>query len=77
MKLQSQSQLYSSPGDAVRKTLAREGVAGLYRGFLPPLATVAAFNAVLFSARGVMENALAHRDGRERVRKGFGDGEEG
>lgn len=35
----------------------------MYKGMGAPLATVAAFNAVLFSARGTMERLLAHKDG--------------
>ena len=35
----------------------------MYRGMGAPLATVALFNAVLFSVRGRMERALAHADG--------------
>lgn len=36
---------------------------GFYRGLGPPLATVAAFNAVLFSSRGISERLLRHEDG--------------
>ena len=35
----------------------------MYRGMGAPLATVALFNAVLFSVRGKMERILAHSDG--------------
>ena len=35
----------------------------MYRGMGAPLATVALFNAVLFSVRGKMERVLAHADG--------------
>ena len=35
----------------------------MYRGMGAPLATVALFNAVLFSVRGRMERLLAHADG--------------
>lgn len=35
----------------------------MYRGMGAPLATVALFNAVLFSVRGKMERLLAHADG--------------
>jgi solute carrier family 25 (mitochondrial carnitine/acylcarnitine transporter), member 20/29 len=62
VKLQSQpvpppGQLlkYSGAIDAVKQTLAAEGPGGLYKGMGAPLATVAAFNAVLFTVRGQME----------------------
>jgi hypothetical protein len=45
------------------QTLQQEGMLGLYRGMALPLATVAAFNAVLFSTRGTMNAVLAHNDG--------------
>jgi redox-sensitive bicupin YhaK (pirin superfamily) len=43
--------------------LRQEGIVGLYRGMALPLATVAAFNAVLFSTRGTINSTLAHADG--------------
>ena len=46
------------------QTFGKEGIQGFYRGLGPPLATVAAFNAVLFSARGFTEYILRHSDGR-------------
>ncbi|KAJ0914072.1 putative mitochondrial carrier domain protein [Helianthus annuus] len=65
VKLQSQptplpGQLpkYSGAIDAVKKTLAAEGASGLYKGMGAPLATVAAFNALLFTVRGQMETLL-------------------
>lgn len=69
VKVKLQSQLAPAPGqqpkyngalDAVRKILATEGPRGLYRGLVAPLATVALFNAVLFTARGQMETILLH-----------------
>ena len=45
------------------QTLSEQGVRGMYRGMGAPLATVALFNAVLFSVRGKMERLLAHADG--------------
>nr|XP_043606155.1 mitochondrial carnitine/acylcarnitine carrier-like protein [Erigeron canadensis]XP_043606156.1 mitochondrial carnitine/acylcarnitine carrier-like protein [Erigeron canadensis]XP_043606157.1 mitochondrial carnitine/acylcarnitine carrier-like protein [Erigeron canadensis] len=70
VKLQSQptpvpGQLpkYSGAIDAVKKTLAAEGAAGLYKGMGAPLATVAAFNALLFSVRGQMETVLRSAPG--------------
>ena len=56
--LPGQPQMYSSAMDAVRKTFAAEGAMGFYAGIGPPLATVAIFNAVLFTARGQMEAIL-------------------
>ncbi|KAL3497783.1 hypothetical protein ACH5RR_040515 [Cinchona calisaya] len=53
--LPGQPPKYSGAMDAVRKTLAAEGPRGLYKGMGAPLATVAAFNAVLFTVRGQME----------------------
>ena len=67
IKVKLQSQPAPSPGvapkysgaiDAVKQTLAQEGPRGLYKGMGAPLATVAAFNAVLFTARGQMEALL-------------------
>jgi hypothetical protein len=45
------------------QTLRQEGIVGLYRGMALPLATVAAFNAVLFSTRGTINSTLANADG--------------
>ncbi len=47
------------------QTLAEQGVRGLFKGMGAPLATVAFFNAVLFTTRGQMEQLLAHEDGKE------------
>ncbi len=44
---------------AVRSTVAAQGPLGLYKGMLAPLATVAAFNALLFSSRGAAERILS------------------
>ncbi|XP_076908418.1 mitochondrial carnitine/acylcarnitine carrier-like protein isoform X2 [Bidens hawaiensis] len=70
VKLQSQptpppGQLpkYSGAIDAVKKTLAAEGAGGLYKGMGAPLATVAAFNALLFTVRGQMETVLRSAPG--------------
>ncbi|XP_074270068.1 mitochondrial carnitine/acylcarnitine carrier-like protein [Silene latifolia] len=49
---------YKGAMDAVRQTIAAEGPRGLYKGMGAPLATVAAFNAVLFTVRGQMEAYL-------------------
>lgn len=56
--LPGQPQMYTSAMDAVRKTFAAEGAMGFFAGIGPPLATVALFNAVLFTARGQMEGIL-------------------
>ncbi|XP_020093835.1 mitochondrial carnitine/acylcarnitine carrier-like protein [Ananas comosus] len=70
VKLQSQpaplpGQLpkYSGAMDAVKQTLAAEGPRGLYKGMGAPLATVAAFNALLFTVRGQMEALLRSQPG--------------
>ncbi|KAI5419387.1 mitochondrial carnitine/acylcarnitine carrier-like protein [Lathyrus oleraceus] len=70
VKLQSQptplaGQLpkYAGAFDAVRQTIAAEGAGGLYKGMGAPLATVAAFNAVLFTVRGQMESLLRSHPG--------------
>ncbi|XP_068635035.1 mitochondrial carnitine/acylcarnitine carrier-like protein [Aristolochia californica] len=70
VKLQSQpaplpGQLpkYSGAIDAVKQTIAAEGSRGLYKGMGAPLATVAAFNAVLFTVRGQMEAFLRSEPG--------------
>mmetsp|Transcript_1620 Transcript_1620/g.4280 ORF Transcript_1620/g.4280 Transcript_1620/m.4280 type:complete len:278 (-) Transcript_1620:1054-1887(-) len=50
---------YSSAMDAVRKTVASEGLfGGLYKGMGAPLATVAVFNAVLFATNGFMQGTM-------------------
>ena len=61
--LPGQPAKYAGSIDAVKKTLAAEGPRGLYKGMGAPLATVAAFNAVLFSARGQMEALLRSHPG--------------
>ena len=53
------------------QTLQTEGVAGLYRGMMLPLATVAVFNAILFSARGTVNALLAHADGAPATQSSF------
>jgi solute carrier family 25 carnitine/acylcarnitine transporter 20/29 len=72
IKVKLQSQPIPPPGqppkfagamDAVRKTLEAEGPKGLYKGMGAPLATVAVFNAVLFTARGQMETLLRDAPG--------------
>ncbi|KAG9153988.1 hypothetical protein Leryth_000508 [Lithospermum erythrorhizon] len=72
IKVKLQSQPTPLPGqqpkfagamDAVRQTVAAEGPRGLYKGMGAPLATVAAFNAVLFSVRGQMEALLRSEPG--------------
>lgn len=72
IKVKLQSQPVPLPGqppkyrgamDAVRQTLASEGPRGLYKGMGAPLATVAVFNAVLFTVRGQMEALLRSHPG--------------
>ncbi|XP_078155985.1 mitochondrial substrate carrier family protein [Carex rostrata] len=72
IKVKLQSQPVPSPGqppkysgaiDAVKQTLAAEGPRGLYKGMGAPLATVAAFNAVLFTVRGQMEALVRSEPG--------------
>ncbi|KAK3153367.1 hypothetical protein QOZ80_2BG0171380 [Eleusine coracana subsp. coracana] len=54
---------YAGAVDAVRQTLAAEGARGLFKGMGAPLATVAVFNAVLFTVRGQMEAVLRSEPG--------------
>ncbi|WOL06997.1 mitochondrial carnitine/acylcarnitine carrier-like protein isoform X3 [Canna indica] len=61
--LPGQPPKYSGAMDAVKQTVAAEGPRGLYKGMGVPLATVAAFNAVLFSVRGQMEALLRSEPG--------------
>lgn len=61
--LPGQPPKYSGAIDAVKQTLASEGPKGLYKGMGAPLATVAVFNAVLFTARGQMEALLRESPG--------------
>ncbi|MCO5614292.1 hypothetical protein L7F22_068570 [Adiantum nelumboides] len=72
IKVKLQSQPAPSPGvppkytgaiDALKQTVAVEGPRGLYKGMGAPLATVAAFNAVLFFSRGRMEALLRSSPG--------------
>ncbi|EPS62807.1 hypothetical protein M569_11981, partial [Genlisea aurea] len=58
-----QAPKYAGAMDALRQTLASEGPRGLYKGMGAPLATVAAFNAVLFTVRGQMEALLRSEPG--------------
>ncbi|XP_023540497.1 mitochondrial carnitine/acylcarnitine carrier-like protein [Cucurbita pepo subsp. pepo] len=61
--LPGQSPKFSGAIDAVKQTIAAEGAAGLYKGMGAPLATVAAFNALLFSVRGQMEALVRSQPG--------------
>ncbi|XP_044466780.1 mitochondrial carnitine/acylcarnitine carrier-like protein [Mangifera indica] len=61
--LPGQPPKYSGAIDAVKQTVAAEGPRGLYKGMGAPLATVAAFNALLFTARGQMEALLRSKPG--------------
>lgn len=61
--LPGQPPKYAGAMDAVKQTLAGEGPRGLYKGMGAPLATVAAFNAVLFTVRGQMEGLLRSQPG--------------
>ncbi|XP_009347385.2 mitochondrial carnitine/acylcarnitine carrier-like protein [Pyrus x bretschneideri] len=61
--LPGQPPKFSGAIDAVKQTLSAEGAAGLYKGMGAPLATVAAFNAVLFTVRGQMETLLRSQPG--------------
>ncbi|KAJ0989958.1 hypothetical protein J5N97_008314 [Dioscorea zingiberensis] len=61
--LPGQPPKYAGALDAVKKTIAAEGAGGLYKGMGAPLATVAAFNAVLFTVRGQMEALLRSEPG--------------
>ncbi|KAH6796912.1 Mitochondrial substrate carrier family protein [Perilla frutescens var. hirtella] len=61
--LPGQPPKFSGAIDAVKQTIAAEGPRGLYKGMGAPLATVAAFNAVLFTVRGQMEGLLRSSPG--------------
>ncbi|KAE9614504.1 putative mitochondrial carrier domain-containing protein [Lupinus albus] len=61
--LPGQPPKFSGAIDAVKQTIAAEGAGGLYKGMGAPLATVAAFNAVLFTVRGQMETLLRSHPG--------------
>ncbi|PPD79569.1 hypothetical protein GOBAR_DD23507 [Gossypium barbadense] len=61
--LPGQPPKYAGAMDAVKQTLAAEGPRGLYKGMGAPLATVAAFNALLFTVRGQMESFLRSESG--------------
>ncbi|KAJ6714833.1 MITOCHONDRIAL CARRIER PROTEIN [Salix viminalis] len=77
--LPGQAPKFAGAVDAVKQTLAAEGPRGLYKGMGAPLATVAAFNAVLFSVRGQMETLLRSQPGapltvNQQVAAGAGAG---
>ncbi|KAF6989449.1 hypothetical protein CFC21_006782 [Triticum aestivum] len=88
IKVKLQSQPSPAPGqllkyagafDAVKQTVAAEGPRGLYKGMGAPLATVAAFNALLFTVRGQMETLLRSEPGapltvKQQVVAGAGAG---
>lgn len=88
IKVKLQSQPSPAPGqlpkyagafDAVKQTVAAEGPRGLYKGMGAPLATVAAFNALLFTVRGQMEALLRSEPGapltvKQQVVAGAGAG---
>ena len=59
-EMSNQPPNYTGAFDAIKKIMASEGPKGLYRGLSAPLAAVALFNAVLFTARGQMEALLLH-----------------
>lgn len=59
MQVMMQVQPGLSAMGALRSAVAAEGPFGLYKGMGAPLATVAAFNAVLFSSRGAVERVLS------------------
>lgn len=61
--LAGQPPKYRGAMDAVKQTLAGEGPRGLYKGMGAPLATVAVFNAVLFTVRGQTEALLRSHPG--------------
>ncbi|XVF52359.1 hypothetical protein PTKIN_Ptkin05aG0012600 [Pterospermum kingtungense] len=61
--LPGQPPKYAGAIDAVKQTISAEGSRGLYKGMGAPLATVAAFNAVLFTVRGQMEALLRSEPG--------------
>ncbi|WOK96120.1 mitochondrial carnitine/acylcarnitine carrier-like protein [Canna indica] len=61
--LPGQPPKYAGAMDAVKQTIAAEGPRGLYKGMGAPLATVAAFNALLFTVRGQMEALLRSEPG--------------
>lgn len=88
IKVKLQSQPSPAPGqlpkyagafDTVKQTVAAEGPRGLYKGMGAPLATVAAFNALLFTVRGQMETLLRSEPGapltvKQQVVAGAGAG---
>lgn len=55
---------------AARRIVGTHGPLGMYRGLAAPLATVAAFNAVLFSSWGATERMLSPDGGCAGVRDG-------
>ncbi|EME30592.1 Mitochondrial carnitine/acylcarnitine carrier-like protein [Galdieria sulphuraria] len=57
-----QTPQYTGAIDAVKKTVGKEGLGGLYKGMGAPLAFVAVFNAVLFASNGQMKRIVHGED---------------
>lgn len=53
---------FKGPLDAASTILTTQGLKGMYRGVSPPMATVAAFNALLFGVTGTL-NRWVRPDG--------------
>jgi len=60
---------FKGPIDCLLKTVREEGVKGLYKGMAPPIAGVAAVNAVLFMAYGQAKSSLQAYTGNENLTK--------
>ena len=62
VKVRMQTQYTAGTLDAARRIISQGGPLALYRGMGPPLITIAAYNALLFSSMGVV-NRLIRPDG--------------
>jgi solute carrier family 25 carnitine/acylcarnitine transporter 20/29 len=68
VRLQTGDGHFRSVGDCLRRTVAREGVAGLYKGAASPLAGAMLMNASAFFFFGLSKAAIAGGDrGRESL----------
>ncbi|KAI9593931.1 mitochondrial carrier domain-containing protein [Syncephalis fuscata] len=72
VRLQTQPQppMFHGPMDCVRKTVAREGVRGLFKGVYSPLVGIGICNAALFSANENFRRLLQNGNSNEPMTLG-------
>ncbi|CAG8502026.1 924_t:CDS:2 [Paraglomus occultum] len=64
VRLQTQPNppLYNNATDCLKKTIAKEGIRGLYKGVTSPLMGIGFCNAILFTINGRIRNAIQGPD---------------